>query len=92
MVKLHIKLKGTANTATWSPNLWDRVNRSKVKFSEICQVAYQIKGKHEIQQHGSNYFARRPTNLGWGQWVKIQLSECGHVTYRITGKRNAATW
>ena len=29
-------------------------------FSEHDNVAYQIKWNHELQQHGSKYFARRP--------------------------------
>ena len=29
-------------------------------FSEHGHVAYQIKWNHEMQQHGSKYFARRP--------------------------------
>ena len=32
----------------------------KSTFSEHGHVAYQIKWNHEMQQHGSNYFARRP--------------------------------
>ena len=38
----------------------DGVNRSKVNFFRYGHVAYQIKGNHEMQQHGSKYFARRP--------------------------------
>ena len=40
------------------------------KFSEHGHVAYKIKGKHEMQQHGSKHFAHRPTPnkpWGWGQ-------------------------
>ena len=29
-------------------------------FSEHGHVAYQIKGNHKMQQHGSTYFAHRP--------------------------------
>ena len=32
----------------------------KSTFSENGNVAYQVKWNHEMQQHGSNYFARRP--------------------------------
>ena len=52
----------------------DGVGRSKKK-SEHFHVAYQNKGNHETQQHGSKYFARRPPPRpwGWGLYVKIQL-------------------
>ena len=29
-------------------------------FSEHGHVAYEIKGTHQMQQHGSKYFASRP--------------------------------
>ena len=29
-------------------------------FSEQGHVAYQFKGNHEMHQHGSKHFARRP--------------------------------
>ena len=32
----------------------------KSTFSEHGYIAYQIKGNHETQQHGSKYFACRP--------------------------------
>ena len=32
-------------------------------FSEHGHVSYQIKGNHEMQKHGSRYFARRPRPL-----------------------------
>ena len=32
-------------------------------FSEHGHVTYQFKGNHEMQQHGSKYFARRPLPL-----------------------------
>ena len=49
-------------------------------FSEPDHVAYQLKGNHKMQQHGSKYFARRPplpphNPRGWGQKVKFQLSQ-----------------
>ena len=82
---LHIKLTGIMKcsdmVATFSiadPLPHDpRGLGQKVKstFSEHGHVAYQIKGTHEMQLHGSKYFARRPppppTTLGDG--IKIQL-------------------
>ena len=46
--------------------------------SEHGHAAYQIKANHEMQQHGSKYFASRPHYFpldpnGWGKKVKIQL-------------------
>ena len=41
----------------------DGVNRSKCNFFRIWEygpVAFQIRGNHEMQQHGSKYFACRP--------------------------------
>ena len=59
-------------------------------FSEHGHVAYHFKSDNELQQRGSEYFARRPLRTlhlrprGWGQLVKIQLfSEHGHLTYQI---------
>ena len=76
MVMLHIKLKGiikcssmAANILSADPSLthcWGQKFKSST-FSEHGHVAYQIKGNHQIQQHGNNYFARRPLpNLGDG--------------------------
>ena len=38
-------------------------------FSEHGHVAYQIKWNHEMQQHGSKYFARRPLSTSIGDRV-----------------------
>ena len=38
----------------------DGVNRPRFNFFRNGHVAYQIKGNHEMQQHGSKYFACRP--------------------------------
>ena len=46
-----------------SPDPGDGVNRSKFNFSEHGHVAYQIKCNHEMQQHCSKYFARRPLSI-----------------------------
>ena len=35
-------------------------------FSEHGHVAYHIKGNHQMQQHGSKYFAHRPSPRPWG--------------------------
>ena len=59
---------------THPPDPGDGVNKSNSTFSEHCHVAYQIKWKHEIQRHGSNYFARDPHPLWpYGRKVKIEL-------------------
>ena len=73
MVMLHIQLKGitkcigrVANLLPADPyptptpltlGIWTVGQTST--FSEHGSVAYQIKGNHEMQQHGSKYFARR---------------------------------
>ena len=58
-------------------------------FSEHGHVAYKIKGNHE-HQHGSKYFARRPTPhapipaLGMGSiGQNLTFSDHGHVAYQI---------
>ena len=48
-------------------------------YSEHGHVTYQIKGNHQMQQHGSKYFAPQipypppPLTWGWGQLTEIQL-------------------
>ena len=61
------------------------VERSKFHFSEQCHVANRIYWNHEMLQHGSKYFTRRPPHpLTLG--VKIQLfSEQCNVAYQIKG-------
>ena len=66
-------------------------------FSEHGHVAYQIKGNHEMQQHGSKYFARRhppqPKTLGDGKKVKIQPFQNMVVLHiKLMKFTNAATW
>ena len=71
-VKVRIKLKENTNAAAGKqicfpltppppPDLGDGIS---------CHCACQIKGNHEVQQHGSKYFALRPpppsTTLGDG--------------------------
>ena len=69
----------------------------KSTFSEHGHVAYQIKWTHEMQQHASKYFARRPpspTTLGDG------VNRSKFSFYRTWSccisnqmeSRNAATW
>ena len=103
MVMLHIKLMKLTNAATWKqifcrespsqPNPSDPmvgVKGSNSTFSEHDQVAYQIKGKHEIQQqYDSKYFASRPPpprpTLGQNSAFTEQghvASEHGHVAYK----------
>ena len=53
-------------------------------FSEHGHVAYQIKWNHEMQQHGSKYFARRPpppTHVS----TQSTFSEHCHVAYQNKG-------
>ena len=55
---------------------------SNSTFSGHGHVAYQIKGNLQMQQHGSKYFARRPSlDLLLGS--KFNLSEHGVVAYQI---------
>ena len=82
---LHIKLKGitkcsniVANILPADPppsTLGIRSIGQNLIYAEHGHVAYQIKGNHEMLQHGSKYFARRPSHdpRRWGQKVKIQL-------------------
>ena len=69
----------------------DGVSRSNSTFSEHGHVAYQIKWNHEMQQHGSKYFAHRPPlppdPSGMGSiGQKSTFSEHGDVAYQ--NKRN----
>ena len=57
----------------WAPHLTQGLGSKgqNSTFSEHGHFAYQIKGNHEMQQHSSKYFARRPsphppTTLGDG--------------------------
>ena len=58
-------------------------------FSEHVHVTYQIKGNHEMQQHGSKYFARRPLNIPITTSLTLgskgqssTFSELGQVSYQ----------
>ena len=95
MVMLHIKLNSitkcsnmVANSLPADPHppalgIWSKGQNST--FSEHDHVAYQIKDNHQMQQHGSKYFARRPLpdilTLLFGS--KFNFSEHGHVAYQI---------
>ena len=55
---------------------------------EHGHIAYQIKGNHQIQQHGSTYSAHRPfpdpeTLLLGSKGQNYFFSEHGHVVYQI---------
>ena len=57
-------------------------------FSEHGHIAYQIKGNHQIQQHGSTYSAHRPfpnpeTLLLGSKGQNYFFSEHGHGVYQI---------
>ena len=58
-------------------------------FSEHGHVAYQVKWNHEMQQHGSNYFAwphaPDPANRS-----KSTFSEHCHVAYQIKGNHECS--
>ena len=58
-----------------------------VVSSEHGHVAYQIKGNHQRQQHGSKYFPRilpPPPTLGMGSICQNStFSEHGHAEYQI---------
>ena len=50
---------------TDTPEPGDGVNRSNLNifFQNMAMFSYQFKGNHEMQQHGSKYFAcRNPTS------------------------------
>ena len=53
-------------------------------FTEHGHVAYQIKWNHEMQQHGSKYFACRPIPQDPSVCSQNStLSGHGHVAYQI---------
>ena len=62
-------------------------------FSEHGHVAYHFKSDHELQQPGSEYFARRhpPSTLGIGSvGQRSTLSEHVHVAYQIKEKHKCS--
>ena len=60
-------------------------------FSEHGHVAYPIKWNHEMQQHGSNYFAcRPPMSLTRPIGQKSTFSEHCHVAYQIKGSHECS--
>ena len=55
-------------------------------YSEHGHVTYQIKGNHQMQQHGSKYFAPQtpPPHLGMGSvGQNSTFTEHNHVAYQI---------
>ena len=69
------------------PQPLGRVNRSKFIFLDHVHVAYQIKGNHEMQQHGSKCFGHRPLPHDPRRWSQTgpnsTFSEHSHVAYQI---------
>ena len=67
----------------------------KLTFSEHGHVAYHIKGNHEMQHYGNNFFCPLTPHdpSGWGRKVKIELFQ-NMVVLHIKLKKitNAATW
>ena len=61
-------------------------------FSEHGHVAYPIKWNHEMQQHGSNYFACRPPPMSLTRPIgqKSTFSEHCHVAYQIKGNHECS--
>ena len=62
---LHIKLKGITKCSSMVAYFARRflpgdgsIGQNST-FSELGHVSYPIKGNHQMQQHGSKYFARR---------------------------------
>ena len=74
IVILHIKLKGitkcssmVANILPTDPSLtlgMGSIGQNST-FSVLGHVAYQIISNHQMQLHGSKYFARRPLPDPW---------------------------
>ena len=73
---LHIKLKGIPKCSSMVTNILPADPSQTLmfgskgqnsKFPEHDHVAYQIKGNHQLQQHGSKHLAHRPSlTLGMG--------------------------
>ena len=61
-------------------------------FSKHGHVANQIKGNHEMQQHGSKYFARRsPRPKVNRSKVNVFRTWLDCISHKMES-RNAATW
>ena len=58
-------------------------------FSEHGNAAYQIKGNHEMQQHGSKYFVGRPlpTSTPLTRGLVLVM-----FNMKLKKNTNAATW
>ena len=62
------------------------VNRSKFSFFRIWSW-----WNHELQQHGSKYFARRsPPHVNMSICQKSTFSEHSHVAYQIKGNHECS--
>ena len=57
----HGRIYLPADRPTSDPGVGVKCQNSSL--SEHSHVAYQIKGNHELQQHGSKFFACRPPPL-----------------------------
>ena len=64
------------------PVMWMGSTGQNSTFSEHGHSTYQFTGNHEMQQHGSKYFARRHLGDGVNR-SNSTFSEYGHVAYQI---------
>ena len=104
MAKLHIKLNGITKCSNMVANIltatpppppqlrscgWGQQVKSQLFQNMVMLHNNEIKGTHEMQQHGSKYFACRPPlpyPRGCGPKVKNSFfSEYGLVGYQIKG-------
>ena len=69
------------------PDPWVGSIGQNSTFSEHGHVAYQIKGNHQVQQHGSKCFSRRrlpvPRLCCGSKCQNLTFSEHCHVAYQI---------
>ena len=93
MVMVHIKLKRITNAATWKQIFCSQnLSPKTLGMGSIGQIEWN----HELQQHGSKYFACRfpppplPQRRWPGQYVKSQNVVMLHI--KLKGNMNAATW
>ena len=83
MVMLHIKLKEITKCSSMVVTILPSDPSLTLLFgskgqnstcSEHGHVAYQIKGNHQMQQHGSKDFPRRPLTDPWDGVIRSKLS------------------
>ena len=92
MVRLHIKLKGITNAATWSQIFYPQISPPPVlrvgsTFLEYGHVAYQIKGNDSCSN--MQIFYQQTPTLGVGQNLTCQNMVKLHI--KLKGFRNEAT-